>query len=47
MATEMRDVRRAAQQLSGDPTRYNEAMKEMLDYAKRECIVPRNPRRAE
>jgi len=34
MATEIRDVRRAAAAGSGDRTKYNEAIREMLEYAK-------------
>ena len=33
MATEIRDVRRAALQGSGDRTKYNGAVREMLNYA--------------
>jgi CRISPR/Cas system Type II protein with McrA/HNH and RuvC-like nuclease domain len=33
MAIEMRDVRRIARE-AGDPRRYNEALKEMLEYFK-------------
>ncbi|WP_257386585.1 RHS repeat domain-containing protein [Tahibacter caeni] len=34
MATEVRDVRRAAQVVSNNMKKYNQAMQEMLDYAK-------------
>ncbi|HWU52612.1 MAG TPA: hypothetical protein VN153_07320 [Tahibacter sp.] len=34
MATEVRDVRRAAQLVSSNIRKYNQAMQEMLDYAK-------------
>jgi hypothetical protein len=34
MAKEIRDVRRAAGEGSGDPTKYNRAMQEMLEYAR-------------
>jgi RHS repeat-associated protein len=43
MAREMRDVRRAAGDVSGDRRKYNGAMQEMLDYAKKEGIVPPRP----
>lgn len=33
MATEIRDVRSAALEGSGDRTKYNQAIREMLDYA--------------
>jgi hypothetical protein len=35
MAREIRDVRRAAREVSNDQTKYNEAIQEMLDYARR------------
>ncbi|WP_160167328.1 hypothetical protein [Rhodopirellula sp. SWK7] len=35
MATEIRDVRRAALEGSGDLRKYNSALKEMLEYARR------------
>jgi hypothetical protein len=34
MAKEIRDVRRAAREASGDGSKYNNAIREMLDYAK-------------
>jgi hypothetical protein len=34
MAREIRDVRRAADNISGDHRKYNEAIREMLDYAR-------------
>ena len=43
MAKEIKDVRRAAQEVSGNRTKYNEAMQEMMQYAKQEGIVPPNP----
>jgi hypothetical protein len=43
MATEIRDVRRAAQQVSGDRTKYNGAMREMMKYARDEKFIPKNP----
>ncbi len=45
MATEIRDVRRASLEGSGDRTKYNGAMREMMDYAKKEGHVPDNPKR--
>jgi len=39
MAREIRDVRRVARE-AGDPRRYNQAMQEMLDYAKEAGYVP-------
>lgn len=41
MAIEVRDVRRAAQEVSGDRRKYNHAIKEMLEYAKDEGIIQR------
>jgi hypothetical protein len=35
MATEIRDVRRVARDFAEQPRKYNEAMREMLDYAKK------------
>ena len=35
MATEIRDVRRAAKVVSGNPKKYNEAISEMLEYSKK------------
>jgi filamentous hemagglutinin len=46
MAREIRDVRRAAQEASGDRTKYNEAINEMLDYAKESGQLPLNKRKA-
>ena len=40
MAREILDVRRAAKEVSNDPTKYNEAIQEMLDYAKRSGQLP-------
>ena len=40
MAQEVKDVKRAAKEGSSDATKYNRAMQEMLDYAKREGFVP-------
>lgn len=34
MALEVNDVRRAAREVSGDQTKYNEALQEMLDYSR-------------
>jgi len=45
MAKEIRDVRRVAEEVSGNRTKYNEAIREMLDYAKREGYCPPNPKR--
>jgi len=42
MATEIRDVRRAAQQVSGDKTKYNGAMREMMDYSRSSGYIPKN-----
>ncbi len=39
MATEIRDVRTAAQEISGDQTKYNGAMREMLSYMKGENLL--------
>ena len=44
MAREARDVRRAAAARSGDIAKYNEAMKEMLGYARSSGQLPVNPR---
>jgi hypothetical protein len=41
MATEIRDVRRAAQQASDNIRKYNQAMQEMLDYAYGSNFLPR------
>ena len=40
MAMEIRDVRRAAQSVSGDRTKYNPAVQQMLEYAKQQGYVP-------
>ena len=40
MATEIKDVRRAAREVSGDATKYNKGMQDMLKYAKEDGIVP-------
>jgi hypothetical protein len=45
MAREIWDVRRAARIGSGDRTKYNKAIQEMLDYAKRSGQLPVNPKR--
>ena len=45
MAAEIREVRRAAQEVSGDQSKYNIALGEALDYAKRDGIVPPKPGR--
>jgi hypothetical protein len=42
MATEIRDVRRVAREV-GDPRRYNEAMREMMDYSRSQGYIPINP----
>ncbi|WP_143450096.1 hypothetical protein [Janthinobacterium sp. BJB304] len=44
MAREVLDVRRAAAERSGDVKKYNEAIKEMLDYARSSGQLPVNPR---
>jgi hypothetical protein len=41
MATEIRDVRRAAQEISGTMSQYNQAMMELLDYAYGSGFLPR------
>ena len=43
MADEIRDVRRASQEVSGDRTKYNSGMREMMDYAREKNIIPKNP----
>ncbi|MEN5062428.1 hypothetical protein, partial [Luteimonas sp. TWI1416] len=46
MAREVRDVRRAAYEMSGDRTKYNQAMREMLEYARESGQLPaRKPRK--
>lgn len=45
MATEIRDVRRAAQQGSGDRTKYNGAVREMMERARQDGHIPENPKR--
>lgn len=40
MAREVRDVRRAASEVSGDRTKYNQALQEMLDYARSSGQLP-------
>ena len=40
MATEIRDVRRAAQEISGDRTKYNGAMREMMDDSRQRGLIP-------
>jgi hypothetical protein len=37
MAREIRDVRRAAREASSDPRKYNEAIQEMLEYARKKA----------
>ena len=44
MAREIRDVRRAAAERSGNGKKYNEATQEMLDYARSSGQLPVNPR---
>jgi hypothetical protein len=41
MAREIGDVRGAAKQVSGSLTKYNQATKEMLDFAKSSRQLPR------
>ena len=41
MAREIRDVRRAANEVSGDLRKYNEAIREMLKYAWQSGQLPR------
>jgi hypothetical protein len=41
-ATEVRDVRRAAGEVSGDATKYNQATQKMLDKAKDQKLLPPN-----
>jgi hypothetical protein len=40
MAREIRDVRRAAKKVSSDPRKYNEAIQEMLEFARRTGQLP-------
>jgi RHS repeat-associated protein len=40
MAREIRDVRRAAREVSNDPRKYNEAIQEMLEYSRRTGQLP-------
>ncbi|WP_195763681.1 DUF4214 domain-containing protein [Duganella guangzhouensis] len=44
MAREILDVRRAAAERSGDRTKYNEAISEMMKYARSSGQLPINPR---
>jgi hypothetical protein len=44
MAREIRDVRGAASRGSGDRTKYNEAIREMLEYSRSSGQLPVNPR---
>jgi hypothetical protein len=44
MAREIWDVRQAAAQGSGDSTKYNEAIGEMLDYTRSSGQLPVNPK---
>jgi RHS repeat-associated protein len=41
MADEIRDVRRAAQEVSGDRTKYNSGMREMMNYAREKKSFPK------
>jgi len=41
MATEIRDVRRVAKE-AGNPSKYNGAMREMMDYSRKEKMIPKN-----
>ena len=45
MAAEIRDVRRAAHQGSGNRTKYNKAMIEMMERARNDGNIPKNPKR--
>jgi len=46
MAREIRDVRRAAHDMSGDRTKYNQGIREMLEYARESGQLPaRKPRK--
>ncbi len=47
MATEVRDVRRASKVVSGDATKYNSAMQQMLKTGKEEGNIPPNPKRSQ
>ncbi len=42
MARDIRDARRAAQEGSGNGRKYNDAIREMLEYAKGTGQLPRN-----
>jgi hypothetical protein len=44
MAREIWDVRRAASEGSGSSSKYNQAIREMLDYARSSGQLPINPR---
>ena len=43
MAKEIKDVRRSSDKVSGDLTKYNQANRQMLDYAKENGHVPPKP----
>lgn len=45
MANEVKDVRRASREVSGDATKYNEGMQEMLKKANDNYVLPDNPKR--
>ena len=45
MAREIRDVRRAAREVSGNQTKYNQAIRDMMGYAGRSGQLPGNPLR--
>lgn len=45
MANEVKDLRNAAREGSGDATKYNEGVQEMLRKAKENEVLPGNPRR--
>jgi len=44
MAREIRDVRRVATEVAGQPRKYNEAMREMLEYAKDAGYLDKPPK---
>ena len=44
MANEVKDVRNAAREVSGDATKYNENLQEMLKKAKENGVLPENPK---
>jgi len=45
MAREVKDVRRAANEVSGDRTKYNRNLRQMLDYARESGQLPPRDRR--